>query len=240
MHSPTIFRRRLNLSLLLLGAGVACIGMPAQAQQGTSGTTITQPMAASRDTIRLRPSYTLTSILDDEDCEEDYFSQLMQVGRNAAAKPDLSNPQPTTLSSTRNVSEENPSYLAAIDTIALTSANREGHAALAASTSQREQLAPAAAPVTIASSAPPSSTWELVLTDKTLNAAFARWTKLAGWQLLWELPADYAIEAHTSVPGTFEEAVAVVAKSMENAEVPMKAIFYKGNKVLRIVPRGEK
>lgn len=85
-----------------------------------------------------------------------------------------------------------------------------------------------------------SANWEIVLTDKTLNAAIARWTLAAGWQLSWELPVDYAVDAHTTIPGSFEEAVEIVVKSMETAEIPMNAIFYKGNKVLRIVPKGMK
>lgn len=86
----------------------------------------------------------------------------------------------------------------------------------------------------------PGTFWEIALTDKTLNATLARWTASAGWQLLWELPVDYAVEAKTMVPGSFEEAVETVARSMETAEIPMKAIFYKGNRVLRIVPAGVK
>lgn len=80
--------------------------------------------------------------------------------------------------------------------------------------------------------------WEIVVSDKTLNAALSRWAAAAGWQLLWELPIDYAVEARTAVPGSFEEAVSTVTKSMETAEIPMKAIFYQGNKVLRITAKG--
>lgn len=94
---------------------------------------------------------------------------------------------------------------------------------------------PAPAPLNLST---PSGTWEIFPTDKTLNAALARWAAAAGWQLVWELPVDYAVETRTSVPGTFEEAVGMVAKSMESAEIPMKAIFYAGNKVLRIVAKG--
>ena len=80
--------------------------------------------------------------------------------------------------------------------------------------------------------------WDIVVADRTLNAAMARWAAAAGWQLLWELPVDYAVQAHTSVPGKFEDAVTVVVNSMEGAEIPMKAIFYSGNKVLRIMAKG--
>jgi len=85
---------------------------------------------------------------------------------------------------------------------------------------------------------PQSQQWDIVVADKTLNVTMARWAAQAGWQLLWELPVDYAVEAHTQVSGSFEEAVAIVARSMESAEIPMKAVFYQGNKVLRIMAKG--
>jgi hypothetical protein len=80
--------------------------------------------------------------------------------------------------------------------------------------------------------------WEILPTDKTLSAALGRWAKSAGWQLVWELPVDYSVDARTTVPGTFEEAVGMVAKGMDTAEISMKAIFYAGNRVLRIVAKG--
>ncbi|MFC5474054.1 toxin co-regulated pilus biosynthesis Q family protein [Paraherbaspirillum soli] len=83
-----------------------------------------------------------------------------------------------------------------------------------------------------------SQKWEMLASDRTLNAAIARWSRSAGWQMVWELPVDYAIDAHASISGTFEEAIAAVSRSMEQAEVPMNAIFYDGNKVLRIVVKG--
>jgi hypothetical protein len=82
--------------------------------------------------------------------------------------------------------------------------------------------------------------WSIQATDKTLNAALARWAASAGWQLVWELTVDYAVDTQTSIPGTFEDAVAAVIKSMDSAEMPMQAIFYKGNRVLRIVAKGAK
>jgi hypothetical protein len=97
----------------------------------------------------------------------------------------------------------------------------------------------AAAPAEPVVPAPPAAPgWEIMVSDKTLNAALQRWAAAAGWQLLWELPVDYAVEARTTVPGNFDEAVNTVVKSMESAEIPMKAVFYQGNKVLRIMVKG--
>ncbi|EJN02932.1 toxin co-regulated pilus biosynthesis Q family protein [Herbaspirillum sp. YR522] len=98
--------------------------------------------------------------------------------------------------------------------------------------------APLATPASMGLSAAGTRDWEIIVSDKTLNATLARWAASAGWQLLWELPVDYAVEARTRVSGTFEEAVSIVASSMESAEIPMKAVFYQGNKVLRIMAKG--
>lgn len=96
----------------------------------------------------------------------------------------------------------------------------------------------AAAPAVTAPVVAPLPTWEVNPADKTLNAAFARWAASAGWQLVWELPVDYAVTVRTEIHGSFADAVALVAKSMETADMPMKAIFYDGNRVLRIVAKG--
>lgn len=90
----------------------------------------------------------------------------------------------------------------------------------------------------VVAAAAPVEEWELDPSDKTVNAALSRWATKAGWQLLWEFPHDYEIDARSTVPGTFEDAVEAVARSIDSAEAPMLAIFYKGNKVLRIVARG--
>lgn len=106
------------------------------------------------------------------------------------------------------------------------------------STGEAGALLAPPAPATPVLAAGASRDWEIMVADKTLNATLARWAAAAGWQLIWELPVDYAVEARTRVNGTFEEAVGVVADSMESAEIPMKAVFYQGNKVLRIMAKG--
>jgi hypothetical protein len=82
------------------------------------------------------------------------------------------------------------------------------------------------------------STWDIAVTDVSLNAVLARWAAIAGWQLVWELPVDYALESRLTLTGTFEDAVEAVARSMASGEEPMQAIFYRKNKVVRIVAKG--
>ena len=79
--------------------------------------------------------------------------------------------------------------------------------------------------------------WDVTPADKTLKAALTRWAEAAGWQLVWELPIDYAVSARTDIKGSFTDAVETVARSMATADTSMKAIFYEGNRVLRIVAR---
>ena len=79
--------------------------------------------------------------------------------------------------------------------------------------------------------------WDVTPADKTLKAALTRWAEAAGWQLVWELPIDYAVSARTEIKGTFTAAVEAIAASMSTADTPMKVIFYDGNRVLRIVAR---
>jgi hypothetical protein len=81
------------------------------------------------------------------------------------------------------------------------------------------------------------SSWDVTPADRTLKAALTRWAEAAGWQLVWELPIDYAVTARTGIKGKFTDAVEAVARSMATADTPMKAIFYDGNRVLRIVAR---
>lgn len=102
-------------------------------------------------------------------------------------------------------------------------------------------VAAAVIPVRTAPVAPvaaPEPTWTVLPGDKTLNGTLQRWAASAGWQLMWELPVDYAVAVRTELHGSFADAVGMVVKSMDGAEIPMKAIFYDGNKVLRIVAKG--
>lgn len=83
-----------------------------------------------------------------------------------------------------------------------------------------------------------SGQWELDATDGSIKKALQRWCEVSGWQLVWELPVDFPIVARASLVGGFEQAVTTVALSMQNSQMPIKAVFYRGNKVLRIVAKG--
>ncbi|RSZ61166.1 pili assembly chaperone [Massilia atriviolacea] len=86
--------------------------------------------------------------------------------------------------------------------------------------------------------APATQGWQLKAADRTLKTALLRWAASEGWQLVWEAPVDYAVERDTTIGGSFEQAIEAVAHSMAGAETPLQAIFYKGNRVIRIVAKG--
>ncbi|WAC74556.1 toxin co-regulated pilus biosynthesis Q family protein [Roseateles sp. SL47] len=81
--------------------------------------------------------------------------------------------------------------------------------------------------------------WSLSEDDRTLRVALDRWAQQAGWRLFWEMGVDYPITASASINGNFEDAISMVVRSLEQADVPPKAIFYRGNQVLRVIPRGK-
>ncbi|SEK64632.1 Toxin co-regulated pilus biosynthesis protein Q [Roseateles sp. YR242] len=81
--------------------------------------------------------------------------------------------------------------------------------------------------------------WVLQTEDQTLRGALDRWSREAGWKMFWEMGVDYPIVAPADVEGNFEDAIAVVVRSLSQADVPPKAVFYRGNRVLRVIPRGK-
>lgn len=105
--------------------------------------------------------------------------------------------------------------------------------AVAVVESQRPDL-----PVPLVGAKASSAVWSLEERDKTLKVALERWAQATGWRLLWELGVDYRIGAQARLHGSFEEAVTAVMHNLHQAEVPPKAIFYRGNQVVRIVARG--
>jgi hypothetical protein len=80
--------------------------------------------------------------------------------------------------------------------------------------------------------------WRVELGDATLKGVFQHWSDAAGWQLVWELPVDFPVQTRAQFTGSYEEAVSAVALSLEHADTPIKVIFYRGNKVLRVLSKG--
>jgi hypothetical protein len=84
----------------------------------------------------------------------------------------------------------------------------------------------------------PVRAWHLSVSDHTVKAALARWAKEDGWQLVWDVPIDFGVDADATVHGTFEQALQAVVDALKKSETPIQAVMYRGNKVLRIVAKG--
>ncbi len=177
--------------------------------------------------------------MSGDDCEDDYADLMQVVASSGSSAPAVDTPLPASTGAGTGTGEALLAKLAPVESFTAKAA--PDAAPRLAQTAPAAQPAATAAPVAavaVTPAVPAAPSWEIVPADKTLNAALARWAAAAGWQLLWELPVDYAVDVRTEIRGSFEEAVGLVAKSMESAEIPMKAIFYEGNRVLRIVAKG--
>ena len=82
--------------------------------------------------------------------------------------------------------------------------------------------------------------WTLLTSDKTVRVALTRWGRDAGWNVAWEANFDYPIPQDSAFYGGFEESIEAVATSLARADKPIQAVFYEGNRVIRIVPLGKK
>lgn len=70
---------------------------------------------------------------------------------------------------------------------------------------------------------------------KRLSETMEQWGRDAGWQsVIWEAPEMIA-EIGASFDGTFEEAVTRTMESLSRSGTQLKAVFYGGNKVVRIM-----
>ena len=80
--------------------------------------------------------------------------------------------------------------------------------------------------------------WRIGPSDRTVKTALARWASEAGWQFVWDVPTDYAVDASATINGTLEDALDAVVQALKRSQVPIQVILYKGNKVVRVVGEG--
>ncbi|KVU35542.1 pili assembly chaperone [Burkholderia ubonensis] len=94
------------------------------------------------------------------------------------------------------------------------------------------QALPAAAPV------PAASSWDVRASDGTIRGVLSRWARTAGWQLVWDAPVDFSVDAQATLRGSFEDALQALVASLGRTSTPIQAILYQGNHVLRVVAQG--
>jgi hypothetical protein len=74
--------------------------------------------------------------------------------------------------------------------------------------------------------------------DKSFRDLVTRWGADTGWQVAWELDADYSFSYASDFGHDFLRAVDGVCGSLNSLGVRARALAYPDNKVLRIVLEG--
>ncbi|KUZ91091.1 pili assembly chaperone [Burkholderia ubonensis] len=103
------------------------------------------------------------------------------------------------------------------------------------------QALPAAATAALPAAAAPvpaALSWDVRASDGTIRGVLSRWARTAGWQLVWDAPVDFSIDAQATLRGSFEDALQALVASLGRTSTPIQAILYQGNHVLRVVAQG--
>lgn len=79
-----------------------------------------------------------------------------------------------------------------------------------------------------------SGEWQVLLSDRTFYQTMLRWTRQAGWQLVWEAERDFAIDAQVSLQGTFLQVLDISMRSLLNTDYPLQAQINEQTRVVRI------
>lgn len=70
--------------------------------------------------------------------------------------------------------------------------------------------------------------------DQTVSFQLQKLAAGAGWVVIWEAP-DFLVEQSVTLSGDFFQVTAAIVDSIQATGTPVKATFYKGNQILRIV-----
>ena len=108
-----------------------------------------------------------------------------------------------------------------------------------ASFAQTLSLAPAAQAVVAGT---PIKTWRVQSEDVRLSTTLERWTKEAGYNLIWDAQKQVLLSAKDSFSGTLEEALTRVLSSpaIQKSDYPLEACFYPNQPpVIRVTRLGD-
>jgi hypothetical protein len=67
-----------------------------------------------------------------------------------------------------------------------------------------------------------------------LSATLTGWAQRAGWTVVWETDDDFRLAAGATLDGDFPTAAGGLIEAFSHARPRLRAIFYGGNKVLRV------
>jgi hypothetical protein len=82
--------------------------------------------------------------------------------------------------------------------------------------------------------AEPPTAWTFLCADGTVHQALQRWTREAGWQLVWEVERDFPIDAEVTLRGNFLVAVNQAMAALRDTDFPLQARLQAETRVARI------
>ncbi len=97
-----------------------------------------------------------------------------------------------------------------------------------------------AAPPPPAHSSPPAVVSSAIQEEWTatdgasLSTTLTGWAQRAGWTVVWETDDDFRLSAGGALEGDFPTAAGGLIEAFSHARPRLRAIFYAGNKVLRV------
>lgn len=68
----------------------------------------------------------------------------------------------------------------------------------------------------------------------SLSATLTGWAQRAGWTVVWETDDDFRLAAGATLAGDFQTAAGGLIEAFNHARPRLRAIFYGGNRVLRV------
>jgi hypothetical protein len=70
--------------------------------------------------------------------------------------------------------------------------------------------------------------------DASLSTTLTGWAQRAGWTVVWETDDDFRLAAGATLEGDFPTAAGGLIEAFSHARPRLRAVFYAGNKVLRV------
>lgn len=93
---------------------------------------------------------------------------------------------------------------------------------------------PTTTPAWIALASERATDWSFNRTDGTVHQALRRWSRQAGWQLVWEVDRDFPIDAEVTLRGNFLEALNQTMAALRDTDFPLQARVQADTRVVRI------
>jgi type IV pili sensor histidine kinase/response regulator len=97
-----------------------------------------------------------------------------------------------------------------------------------------------AAPTPSAAAGPPAAVQKGIQEQWTasdgapLSTTLTGWAQRAGWTVVWETDDDFRLAAGATLDGDFQTAAGGLIEAFSHARPRLRAIFYAGNRVLRV------